>query len=101
MAIEDALVLSWLLKECNDANEVRAAFKGYDAVRRPRTLKQIATARQARNVATFNEPGIGSDAEKIRTQWIHRWDWIWEMDFKEHIQQAEDVFRETKAALVK
>lgn len=57
IAIEDALVLLWLLKECNDANEVRGAFKGYDAVRRPRTLKQIATARQARNLLPLTSLG--------------------------------------------
>ncbi len=46
MAIEDAYVLSNPLGQVEDLSHIEAAFKAFDAVRRARTQKLVATSRE-------------------------------------------------------
>jgi salicylate hydroxylase len=99
MALEDALVLSRLLLRVQSESDVRAAFKGYDAVRRPRNTRQVETSLQAARVLSFREDGVGSDIGKIREQIEHRWEWIWGLDLQEHIREAEEATQRARAEM--
>jgi salicylate hydroxylase len=99
MALEDALVLSRLLLRVQSEADVRAAFKGYDAVRRPRNRLQIETAHQAARVLSFREEGVLADIGKIKEQMEHRWDWIWGLDLEQHIREAEEAALRARAEM--
>lgn len=65
-AIEDAAVLNALFKEVTRLEEVDAALRAYDEVRRPRSQKVAALARQFGRMYAFIEPGVGRDLDKTR-----------------------------------
>ena len=65
-AVEDAAVLNALFKEVTRLEEVDAALQAYDEVRRPRSQKVAALARQFGRMYAFIEPGVGRDLDKTR-----------------------------------
>lgn len=65
-AIEDAAVLNALFKEATRLEEVEAALRAYDEVRRPRSQKVAALSRQFGRMYAFIEPGVGRDLDKTR-----------------------------------
>lgn len=65
-AIEDAAVLNALFKEVTGLEEVEAALRAYDEVRRPRSQKVAALSRQFGRMYAFIEPGVGRDLDKTR-----------------------------------
>lgn len=66
MAFEDAYVMSGLLAGVKKDNDVKDAFRAFDAVRRKRTQKLVRTSRTQGKVADLVMEGIGDDADKIR-----------------------------------
>ena len=57
MALEDAYVLSNLLGAVEKSSDIEREFRAFDAVRRPRTQKLVATSRPGR-CTTWNRPGL-------------------------------------------
>lgn len=66
MAFEDAYILSSLLRNVRTPEQINSVFKAFDAVRRPRTQRLIATSRTAVDVYGFAQEGVGDDLAKIR-----------------------------------
>jgi hypothetical protein len=75
MAMEDALVMSLLLK-VQTQDDVRAAFVGFNAVRHPRNMRLIGTAREAPRITSFLQTDVGNDVANIKEWRTLQWDWI-------------------------
>jgi salicylate hydroxylase len=90
MAIEDAAVLGRLLGTIDEANGKRleAVFKEYDAARRVRTQRLVATSRAAALVYEFEDDTIGDDVTKIAENLHARWEWIWKFDVETSCKEA-------------
>lgn len=58
MAIEDAMILSRLLAAVNSRGDLEAAFKAYDAVRRPRTQRLVESSRRVARVYDFEDEEV-------------------------------------------
>jgi salicylate hydroxylase len=92
--LEDALVLSNVLAELArlsevDTSQVRAAFGGYDSVRRPRAQKQLERAAEVGRMLFFLHEEAGSDMDKILLQLQQGWfDWLWFHDVEGDVRTA-------------
>ena len=98
MAMEDGFVLSRLLREINEEAELEKAFRAYDAVRRPRSQKLVATSRTAGTLYEFEMEGIKDDVQAIQKELHTRYKWLWDADLEEHLREAEAVLREQASA---
>ncbi|KAI1666467.1 FAD/NAD-binding protein [Pyrenophora tritici-repentis] len=89
-AIEDALVLSELLGRITDNNSVaiKNALQAYDAVRRPRAQRVVRTSDAAGAIYDFEDKELGSNCMSIREDLRCRFDWIWEHDPQEDVNNA-------------
>jgi salicylate hydroxylase len=87
-AIEDAMILETLLEEVREPRQLDAAFKAYDAVRRPRTQKIVASSKITGHIICGRGPGIGLDIDKLREALASRWNFIYGLDMKEHKKAA-------------
>lgn len=95
--LEDALVLSNLLAKIASIPEkdmlskpyVRAAFEGYDSVRRPRAQKQLEQAAEVGLMIHFQHPVAGSDMDQILPRLQNdRFNWLWFHDLNADVQAA-------------
>jgi salicylate hydroxylase len=66
MAFEDAYVLSTLLSELDKVDKIEKIFKTFDAVRRPRTQRQVVIAREVMEHSGFFHGDDGDDLENSR-----------------------------------
>lgn len=90
MCVEDALILSILLKEVRGVEDFERAFKAYDEVRRPRSQKNVATSKEAGMLYDFELEG--DDLDKIEPNFINRMRWIWDVDLDEEIDRARKLY---------
>jgi salicylate hydroxylase len=92
-AVEDAHVLVELLSDTSvqTADHVVAAFKAYDAVRRPRSQRVVTSSKENAELACLCYKGIGDDAEKLREMWDQRFKWLWDIDIQEQAENARKV----------
>lgn len=97
-AMEDAFILSSLLgdKFTQSASDIPAAFKAYDAIRRPRSQKVVRTSREAGLTYAFQGPA-GGDVHKIGEELLGRYKWIWEEDMDSQAELAKAILRAEKA----
>ncbi|KAJ9604294.1 hypothetical protein H2200_011128 [Cladophialophora chaetospira] len=95
--LEDALVLSKLLAKLATSSKedaelgrhIRAAFDGYDSVRRPRAQKQLEQSAELGLMIHFQDPKAGSDMNKILPRLQHgRFEWLWFHDLTGDIRSA-------------
>jgi salicylate hydroxylase len=91
MAIEDAYILSNLLVDVDSLEELEGAFQAYDAIRRPRTQKLVATSRQAGMLYEFELEG--DDLVKVRRNIEGRMGWIWNEDLEQELEDARALLR--------
>lgn len=91
-AIEDAYVVQSLLGKVESKDEIPMAFKAYDTIRRPRSLKVTSTSQDALELTTLNAPGIYDDAAKLKDILEWRMDWIWNRDIELEAVDAGQVF---------
>lgn len=92
--IEDALVLAHVLGRVRDAKHLPAAFRAYDAIRRPRAQKVVKTSQEAGELYSFSHPEVGDDMEKIVQNFRRRFLWIWEHDLEADLRESEQLFAE-------
>lgn len=92
MALEDAYVLSDLLGSVRTVEGIEGAFRVYDAVRRPRSQKLVATSRAAGQLYDFEGVEIGDDEDKIRENLENRYRWIWDEDLEVHLNEAKALW---------
>lgn len=90
--LEDAAVLSHLISLVKDPDQIEAALRAYDAVRRPRAQKVVSTSYEAGMIYLWLHPEIGDDMNKIVGNGNQRLHWIWQHDLKPDIKEAEDLF---------
>ncbi|KAH8766979.1 hypothetical protein BGZ57DRAFT_489462 [Hyaloscypha finlandica] len=90
-AIEDAFILSNLLGQVNSVDEIEKAFHAYDAVRRPRSQKVVATSRDAAKIYEFEDEKLKSDLDMIKRTLEMRYDWIWNEDLPQQLKTAEAI----------
>ncbi|KAI2637704.1 salicylate hydroxylase [Hypomontagnella submonticulosa] len=96
LAIEDAAILSHLLANVrvnNDKSELDAAFKAYDAVRRPRGQRVVDSSRGTGWILCGQDPDVGLDPAKLRESLPGRWSFIWGLDLAAHKQDALEAMR--------
>jgi len=93
MAIEDALIMSRLMALVHDQKDIPRAFKAYDAVRRPRSQKLVATSREGGLLYEMQLPGVEDDVEKIAEHLNRRMKWIWEFDLDAHVEEARRIYQ--------
>ncbi|OTB07663.1 hypothetical protein M426DRAFT_8657 [Hypoxylon sp. CI-4A] len=97
--LEDAAVLSHLLSLVKTAGELETAFQVYDAIRRPRAQKVVATSFEAGLLYTWRYPGVEDNMYKVVDNGNLRLHWIWKHDLRADIEKAEDDFYKIKATL--
>jgi salicylate hydroxylase len=88
-ALEDAFILSVLLgdEKTRSAGDVPAAFRAYDAIRRPRSQKVVSTSRAAG--ATYALQGQALDnLDMIEEELLQRYKWIWAEDMNAQAERA-------------
>ena len=91
MAIEDAYVLSNLLGQVKDLSDIEEAFKAFDAVRRGRTQKLVATSHEAGELWGFELNGVGDDIAKFNANLDKRMHWIWNEDLEAEVQKGKNI----------
>jgi salicylate hydroxylase len=90
-AIEDAFILSNLLGQVNTVDEIEKAFHAYDAVRRPRSQKVVATSRDAVKIYEFEDEKLKSDLDMIKRTLEMRYNWIWNEDLPQQLKTAKEI----------
>ncbi|KAI1760780.1 FAD/NAD(P)-binding domain-containing protein [Hypoxylon sp. FL1150] len=93
LAIEDAFILGNLLSIISSTAELEAAFKAFDAVRRPRCQKVIDTSRASGQLFSGQNLDVGIDAEKMAIEMSVLFEHIDALDLQAHKQAALDELR--------
>ena len=91
MAFEDAYVLGSLLGGVQTNDQIVAAFKAYDAVRRPRTQRLVRTSREAGALYQLALDGVGEDLEKVKENVDTRHTWLWEELLEGEVVEARKI----------
>jgi len=87
-AMEDAMILGALLGKVKNSGEINAAFKAYDAVRRPRCQRVIDSSRVTGMICCGREEGVGLDPRKLLEALKDRWGFIMGLDLDEYKTEA-------------
>ncbi len=96
MAIEDALVLSSLLRQISGGRqkgELERVFDVYDLVRRPRSQRLVGSSRRMGRVYDFEDESVGGDKRALRDYLAHAWEWIWGEDVEGMVERAVGLLR--------
>ncbi len=96
MAVEDALIISRLLASIGSAGELESAFAAYDAVRRPRSQRLVASSRKTGEVYDFEDEIIGDNMKATGEYLEQAWDWIWNEDLNRQLEMAQLYMKEHK-----
>lgn len=91
MCLEDSYILSRLIGEAKTAQDLDAAFKAFDGVRRPRTQRLVRTSREAGLLYEFELEG--DDLEAIERNFKVRMNWIWNVDLQQELENALSIMR--------
>ena len=91
-AVEDAMILDTLLAAVKEPHQLEAAFRAYDKIRRPRSQRVVASSNLTGRLMCGRGVGVGLDPEKLREALGPRWDFIHNLDVKEHKQEALAAF---------
>ena len=91
MALEDAYVLSNLLGQVEQVDEIEEAFRVYDATRRQRTQKLVTTSRQCGETYELENKDVGDDVQKLRRNLDERQRWIWDHDLESDMIKAREM----------
>ncbi|KAI1288825.1 mannitol 1-phosphate dehydrogenase 2 [Xylaria venustula] len=90
MGIEDCYILGNLIAEANSVEDLDRAFKAYDEVRRPRTLKLVTTSKEAGQLWDFEVEG--DDLDALRRNMDSRMHWIWNVDLQAELERAKGIY---------
>ncbi|KAI9371155.1 hypothetical protein BJX61DRAFT_543952 [Aspergillus egyptiacus] len=95
-AIEDAHVLAELLGDdrVSEPAHVVAAFRAYDAVRRPRSQRVVSSSAENAQLLCLRLEGVGDDEEKIKESLQERLRWLWDLDVQEQVERARGIMLE-------
>ncbi|CAG5144236.1 uncharacterized protein ALTATR162_LOCUS1506 [Alternaria atra] len=94
MAMEDAYLLSHLIVAAGSTENIEAAFKAYDAVRRPRTQECIQRSIDAALAYDFMVEGVEDDMSKIEEKIKESFQWLWYEDLEVQLSSAKKLLEE-------
>lgn len=98
-AIEDALIMSRAMARAYTPEDAERAFAVYDRLRRPRSQRQVRTAREGGELYDLMLPGVGDDWEEVKRNLSTSRKWIWEHDLGADVGEAERLMDEGRARL--
>jgi salicylate hydroxylase len=87
-ALEDAAILKTLFSQVHRPQYVAAAFKAFDAVRRPRCQRVIDSSRGTGAIMCGQDKELGLDAAKLAEGLAPRWGFIFGLSMADHKEQA-------------
>ncbi|KAJ5989550.1 hypothetical protein N7481_004760 [Penicillium waksmanii] len=95
-AIEDAHVLSELLGDIRvkSTEQVVAAFKAYDEIRRPRSQRVVTSSKENAYILCLCLDGVHDDEEKLKTTFQERLRWLWDLDVEGQAERAREKMLE-------
>lgn len=93
-AIEDAMILGSLLSEITSSTEIGAAFRAFDAVRRPRAQRIIDSSRETGQIMCGQNVDVGLNKDKIRQAVASKWSFILGLDMARHKKDAVQQMRQ-------
>ncbi|KJZ69353.1 hypothetical protein HIM_11254 [Hirsutella minnesotensis 3608] len=96
LAFEDAVMLKTLLAQVSRPQDVGAAFKVFDEIRRPRCQRVIDSSRDVGNIFCGRDAEVGLDADKMRDTLLPRWGFIMALDLEEHKRDGVERLKETQ-----
>jgi salicylate hydroxylase len=96
MALEDAYILSNLLGQAKNVDEIEDAFRVYDATRRPRTQRLVTTSREAGEMYELENKDVGDDEETLRRNLDERQRWIWNHNLESDMVKARGTMQRQK-----
>jgi salicylate hydroxylase len=91
MAMEDAYILSHLVVAAGSTDNIGAAFRAYDAVRRPRTQGCIHRSMDAALAYGLMLEGIEDDMSKIEQRIDESFRWLWYEDLEGQLSHAKKL----------
>lgn len=97
---EDALVLSHLLRQVRDAQEMELAFHIYDSICRPRAQEIVRTSDETGRLYTMTHPDCADDLAKIIDNLSKRFQWIWTHDLRADLARADERLEELRGKLM-
>lgn len=91
-AIEDAHVLAELLSDSrvSSVDDVVAAFKAYDDIRRPRSQRVVTSSKENAGILCLCFDGVRDDPVKLRETLNQRLKWLWDLDVQDQVERARD-----------
>lgn len=91
-AIEDAHVLAELLSDSrvSSVDDVVAAFKAYDDIRRPRSQRVVTSSKENADILCLCFDGVRDDPVKLRETLNQRLKWLWDLDVQDQVERARD-----------
>ncbi|OQD69111.1 hypothetical protein PENPOL_c002G08360 [Penicillium polonicum] len=91
-AIEDAHVLAELLSDSrvSSADDVVAAFKAYDDIRRPRSQRVVTSSKENADIFCLRFDGVRDDPVKLRETLNRRLKWLWDLDVQDQVERARE-----------
>lgn len=92
MCVEDCYVLGELLADVSSADGLEDAFRAYDHVRRPRSLKLVETSREAGELWELHG-AAGDDLDAFERNAVQRMSWIWDHDMTADLERARAMLR--------
>lgn len=92
-AIEDSHVLAELLADPKVMNsqDVVAAFRAYDEVRRPRSQRVVTSSKENAELLCLCYKGVDDDEEKLKQTWSERYRWLWDIDVEQQAESARKI----------
>ncbi|KAJ5103922.1 hypothetical protein N7532_004451, partial [Penicillium argentinense] len=89
-AIEDAHVLAELLGDARVqmAQDVVAAFKAYDEIRRPRSQRVVTSSKENAYLLCLCLDGVRDNETKLKETFQERLRWLWDLDVEDQVQRA-------------
>ncbi|KAJ5816247.1 hypothetical protein N7447_008480 [Penicillium robsamsonii] len=91
-AIEDAHVLAELLSDSRvgSVNDVVAAFKAYDDIRRPRSQRVVTSSKENADIFCLCFDGVLDDPVKLKETLDQRLKWLWDLDVQDQVERARE-----------
>ncbi|KGO71199.1 Monooxygenase, FAD-binding [Penicillium italicum] len=91
-AIEDAHVLAELLSDSRvgSVDDVVAAFKAYDDIRRPRSQRVVTSSKENADIFCLCFDGVRDDPVKLRETLNRRLKWLWDLDVQDQVERARE-----------
>ncbi|KAJ5519966.1 hypothetical protein N7463_000419 [Penicillium fimorum] len=95
-AIEDAHVLAELLSDSRvgSANDVVAAFKAYDDIRRPRSQRVVTSSKENADIFCLCFDEVRDDPVKLKETLDQRLKWLWDSDVQDQVERAREKMME-------